>query len=65
VVGAIEWDIDKIARPKAVWIVADMPKTRSSKIMRRVVASISKPRRPRRHDHISNPEIVDSIRHQV
>src|SRR5438132_2205535 len=37
----IEREIGKIARPKNVWIVADMPKTRSGKIMRRVIASIS------------------------
>ena len=30
-------EIGKIARPKNVWIVADMPKTRSGKIMRRVL----------------------------
>src|SRR4029434_8870061 len=41
VVAAIETEIGKIARPKTVWIVPDMPKTRSGKIMRRVVASIS------------------------
>src|SRR5258708_34952468 len=38
---AIEVEIGKIARPKNVWIVADMPKTRSGKIMRRVIASVS------------------------
>src|SRR6266545_4538155 len=38
---AIEREIGKIARPKSVWIVADMPKTRSGKIMRRVIAGIS------------------------
>src|SRR5205823_2666966 len=37
----IEKDIGKIARPKNVWVVADMPKTRSGKIMRRVIAGIS------------------------
>ncbi|HXB47252.1 MAG TPA: acetate--CoA ligase, partial [Streptosporangiaceae bacterium] len=36
VVTAIETEIGKIARPKNVWIVPDMPKTRSGKIMRRV-----------------------------
>ena len=41
VIRAIEDEIGKIARPKNVWIVADMPKTRSGKIMRRVIASIS------------------------
>jgi acetyl-CoA synthetase len=38
---AIDREIGKIARPKNVWIVADMPKTRSGKIMRRVIAGIS------------------------
>src|SRR6266487_5817929 len=38
---AIETEIGKIARPKNVWIVPDMPKTRSGKIMRRVIASVS------------------------
>src|SRR5581483_4349795 len=37
----IEKSIGKVARPKNVWVVADMPKTRSGKIMRRVIASIS------------------------
>ena len=41
VVKAIETEIGKIARPSAVRIVPDMPKTRSGKIMRRVLASIS------------------------
>src|SRR6266540_2526136 len=41
VAQAIETEIGKIARPKNVWIVSDMPKTRSGKIMRRVIAGIS------------------------
>jgi acetyl-CoA synthetase len=65
VVGAIERDIGKIARPKAVWIVADMPKTRSGKIMRRVIASISNFADVGDVTTLANPEIVDSIRHQV
>src|SRR5215468_7571396 len=36
--GAIQTLIGPIARPKNVWIVPDMPKTRSGKIMRRVIA---------------------------
>ena len=39
--GAIETEIGKIARPRNVWIVAYMPKTRSGKIMRRVIAAVS------------------------
>ena len=44
VVSAIETHIGKIARPKNVYIVPDMPKTRSGKLMRRVLASISNQR---------------------
>ena len=65
VTAAIETEIGKIARPKNVWIVADMPKTRSGKIMRRVVASISNFADVGDVTTLANPEIVDSIRHQV
>ncbi len=41
VIAALETQIGKIARPRAVIIVPDMPKTRSGKLMRRVLASIS------------------------
>jgi acetyl-CoA synthetase len=63
--GAIEDFIGKIARPKNVWIVPDMPKTRSGKIMRRVVAGISNFMSPGDITTLANPEIVDTIRVQV
>src|ERR671930_86111 len=65
VVKAIEKEIGKIARPKAVWIVADMPKTRSGKIMRRVIAGISNFADIGDVSTLANPEIVDEIREQV
>jgi acetyl-CoA synthetase len=65
VIAAIESDIGKIARPKNVWIVPDMPKTRSGKIMRRVIASISNFADVGDVSTLANPEIVDAIRHQV
>ncbi len=65
VTKAIEVEIGKIARPKNVWIVADMPKTRSGKIMRRVIASISNFADVGDVTTLANPEIVDSIRHHV
>jgi acetyl-CoA synthetase len=65
VVAAIESEIGPIARPKNVWIVADMPKTRSGKIMRRVIASISNFADVGDITTLSNPEIVDDIRHHV
>jgi acetyl-CoA synthetase len=65
VTKAIETEIGKIARPKNVWIVPDMPKTRSGKIMRRVIASISNFADVGDVTTLANPEIVDSIRHHV
>src|SRR5207245_609244 len=65
VIGAIESEIGKIARPKNIWIVPDMPKTRSGKIMRRVIASISNFADVGDITTLANPEIVESITHQV
>jgi acetyl-CoA synthetase len=65
VTKAIETEIGKIARPKNVWIVTDMPKTRSGKIMRRVIAGISNFADVGDTTTLANPEIVDEIRHHV
>jgi acetyl-CoA synthetase len=65
VTGAITTEIGKIARPKNVWIVSDMPKTRSGKIMRRVIAAVSNFADTGDVTTLANPEIVDTIRHQV
>ncbi len=65
VTKAIEQHIGKIARPNHVWIVPDMPKTRSGKIMRRVVAGISNFADVGDISTLANPEIVDDIRHHV
>ena len=51
--------------PKNVWIVPDMPKTRSGKIMRRVIAAISNFTDVGDVTTLANPEIVDDIRHHV
>ncbi|MGN6868821.1 MAG: acetate--CoA ligase [Solirubrobacteraceae bacterium] len=58
----IERDIGKIARPKHVWVVPDVPKTRSGKIMRRVIAAISNFSDVGNTTTLANPEIVDDIR---
>jgi acetyl-CoA synthetase len=57
--------IGPIARPKNVWVVPDMPKTRSGKIMRRVIASISNFADVGDITTLANPEIVEDVRHQV
>jgi acetyl-CoA synthetase len=63
---AIEDTIGKFARPKDVFIVPDMPKTRSGKIMRRVLAALSN-----RSENVGdvttlmNPEVVEQIKQMV
>jgi acetyl-CoA synthetase len=65
VVHAIETTIGKIARPKLVRIVPDMPKTRSGKIMRRVLAAISNSMDTGDVTTLANPDVVDQIRQAV
>ena len=62
IVKAIEGTIGKIARPKHVFVVPDMPKTRSGKIMRRVLAAISNTMDIGDVMTLANPEIVEEIR---
>jgi acetyl-CoA synthetase len=61
----IERQIGKVARPKNVWVVPDMPKTRSGKIMRRVIAGISNFADVGDTSTLANPEVVDAIREYV
>jgi acetyl-CoA synthetase len=61
----LETMIGKIARPKKVHIVPDMPKTRSGKIMRRVLAAISNEMDTGDITTLANPDIVEQIRQAV
>ena len=54
-------EIGAIARPRKVWIVPDMPKTRSGKIMRRVLGAISNHSDVGDVMTLANPEIVEAI----
>jgi acetyl-CoA synthetase len=65
VTAAIEREIGKMARPANIWIVPDMPKTRSGKIMRRVIAGISNFVEVGDITTLANAEVVDDIRHRV
>lgn len=65
VTEAIDSIIGKIAKPKHVYIVPDMPKTRSGKIMRRVLAAISNTKDVGDVTTLANPEIVEEIREMV
>ncbi len=53
--------IGKIAKCRKVWIVPDMPKTRSGKIMRRVLGAISNKGDTGDVTTLANPEIVEAI----
>jgi acetyl-CoA synthetase len=55
-------EIGAIARPSHVVIVPDMPKTRSGKIMRRVLAAISNNEDAGDISTLANPEVVAEIR---
>ena len=55
-------EIGKIAKPRKVWIVTDMPKTRSGKIMRRVLGAISNKQDVGDVTTLANPEIVEEIK---
>ncbi|MDZ7762361.1 MAG: acetate--CoA ligase [Desulfovermiculus sp.] len=57
--------VGKIAKPSKVFLVPDMPKTRSGKIMRRVLASISNYKDVGDVTTLANPNIVEEIRKQV
>jgi acetyl-CoA synthetase len=57
--------IGKIAKPRKVWLVPDMPKTRSGKIMRRVLGAISNKGDVGNVMTLANPEIVEEIRIMV
>ncbi len=65
VIATIETMIGKIARPKRIHVVPDMPKTRSGKIMRRVLAAISNRMDTGDITTLANPDIVEQIRELV
>ncbi|HEX9024622.1 MAG TPA: acetate--CoA ligase [Geobacteraceae bacterium] len=59
---AIVAEIGPIAKPRSVLIVPDMPKTRSGKIMRRVLGAISGCVDAGDVSTLANPEVVEEIR---
>jgi acetyl-CoA synthetase len=61
----VRTDISPIATPHKVYIVPDMPKTRSGKIMRRVLAAISNNEDVGDITSLADPEVVEIIKKQV
>ncbi|MBB5348515.1 acetate--CoA ligase [Desulfoprunum benzoelyticum] len=62
---AITYQIGKIAKCRKIWIVPDMPKTRSGKIMRRVLGAISNHGDVGNVMTLANPEVVEEIKKMV
>ena len=62
---AIGQIIGPIARPAHVWVADDLPKTRSGKIMRRVIAAISNFMDVGDTTTLANPEVVEEVRMAV
>ncbi|MEE4356456.1 MAG: acetate--CoA ligase [Desulfococcaceae bacterium] len=54
-------EIGPIAKARKVWVVPDMPKTRSGKIMRRILSAISNGTDVGDTMTLANPEIVEAI----
>lgn len=62
---AIREMIGPIAIPKGIWLVHDMPKTRSGKIMRRILAAISNREEIGDTTTLADPDVVEVIRKKV
>ena len=65
IVDYIKKEIGPIALPKSVYIVEDLPKTRSGKIMRRILKRLFTGEELGDLSTLSNPESVDRIKKQV
>lgn len=65
IIKACDDMIGKIARPRQIHIVPDMPKTRSGKIMRRVLAAISNGADTGDVTTLANPDVVEEIQNMV
>lgn len=60
--SAVTDTLGKAFRPKTIQWVIDLPKTRSAKIMRRVVKAIALGKEPGDLSSLENPESLDGIR---
>ncbi len=65
IVAAVESEIGKFARPANVMFVDDLPKTRSGKIMRRILENISNGEDLGNTTTLRDPAVPEQIREQV
>ena len=60
--GMVDEKIGKFARPERIVFVADLPKTRSGKIMRRLLRDISEGRELGNVSTLADPQVVEGIK---
>jgi acetyl-CoA synthetase len=65
IVSAVEDEIGKFARPANIVLVEDLPKTRSGKIMRRLLENISNDEELGDTTTLRDPSVPEDIRDQV
>jgi acetyl-CoA synthetase len=65
VINLIRKQIGPIALPKEVYLVEDLPKTRSGKIMRRILKGLFTGEEIEDLSTLANPEIVEKIRKMI
>jgi len=65
IINQIRKQIGPIALPKEVFIVEDLPKTRSGKIMRRILKKIWTQEELGDLSTLANPEIVEKIKYEI
>ncbi len=65
IVEAVETEIGKFARPNAIYIVDELPKTRSGKIMRRLLQDISNEEDLGDTTTLRDPSVPEQIRDKV
>ncbi|MFB6110750.1 MAG: AMP-binding protein, partial [Halodesulfurarchaeum sp.] len=65
IVASIEEEIGKFARPANVWIVEELPQTRSGKIMRRLLEDISNDEELGDTTTLRDPSVPEQIRQQI
>ena len=65
IIGYLRKEIGPIAKPQAIYLVEDLPKTRSGKIMRRILRKLFTKEELGDLSTLANPEIVEKIKQQI
>ena len=65
VLGYLKEEIGPIALPKEIYLVDDLPKTRSGKIMRRILKRLFTGEDPGDLSTLANPESVEKIKEKI